>query len=146
MSWRTVVVTGIAKLDYRLGFLVARKKESTARIHLSEIDILVIESTSISLTTSLLAEMIKHKIKVIFCDEKHNPSSELVSYYGSHDTSIKIKNQIAWQNNIKKSVGSVISYGSQTGLPIRQEERLFESSVISYGSQIMLFLAFATVA
>ena len=36
------------------------------------------------------------KIKVIFCDAKRNPQSELVSYYGSHDCSQKLKNQIAW--------------------------------------------------
>ena len=108
MSWRTIVITGIAKLDYKLGFLVVRKKEEITRIHISEIRILLIESTSISLTTSLLAELIKQKVKVIFCDEKHNPCSELMSYYGSHDTSIKVKNQITWSRDIKEAVGTEI--------------------------------------
>ncbi len=39
---------------------------------------LIIESTAISLTTMLLSELTKHKIKVVFCDEKHNPQSELI--------------------------------------------------------------------
>ena len=36
MSWRVVVVTGVAKLDLKMGFLVVRK-ESTTKIHISEI-------------------------------------------------------------------------------------------------------------
>lgn len=56
-----------------------------------EISTILIESTAVSLTTSLLAELMRRKIKVIFCDEKKNPSSELISYYGSHDTSNKIR-------------------------------------------------------
>ena len=108
MGWRTVIVTGCAKLDYKMEYLVVRKTDDTYRIHLSEINNLIVESTSISLTTMLLCELIKNKIKVIFCDEKHNPSSELVSYYGSHDTSIKIRNQIAWSQSIKTQVWTEI--------------------------------------
>lgn len=108
MSWRTIIVTGCAKLDYKMDYLVVRKKDDTYRVHLSEISNLIIESTAVSLTTMLLCELTKKKIKVIFCDEKHNPSSELVSYYGSHDTSIKIRNQIAWDTNVKEHVWTEI--------------------------------------
>lgn len=108
MTWRTVVITGNAKLDYKMDYLVVRKTDDLYRIHLSEISLLIIESTSVSLTTFLLCELVKRKVKIIFCDEKHNPHSELVSYYGSHDTSGKVKNQIAWNDNIKKSVWTEI--------------------------------------
>ena len=86
MNWRIVVISKRAKLDYQLGYLVVRNEEVT-KIHLSEISTILIESTAATVTTSLLAELTKKKIKVIFCDEKRNPSSELVGYYGSHDTS-----------------------------------------------------------
>ena len=108
MSWRTVVVTGVAKLDYRLDYLVVRKSTGESRVHLSEIGMLIIESTSVSLTAALISELIRHKVKVIFCDEKHNPSSELVPYYGSHDTSAKIRSQISWDEFTKKLVGTEI--------------------------------------
>ena len=72
MSWRTVVVTGNAKLDYKMDYLVVRKAGATTRIFIGEIGLLIIESTAVSLTTMLLSELIKHKIKVVFCDEKHN--------------------------------------------------------------------------
>lgn len=107
MSWRIIVISKRAKLDYQLGFMVVRSNEIT-KIHLSEISTVMIESTAVSLTTSLLSELSKRKIKVIFCDEKRNPSSELVSYYGSHDTSNKVRRQIQWKQNIKEAVWTEI--------------------------------------
>lgn len=108
MSWRTVVVTGIAKLDFKMDYLVLRKKEETYKIHLSEIGMLLIESTAVSLTAMLLCELTKHKIKVVFCDEQHNPHSELLPYYGSHDTSAKIRKQIVWTDVEKELVWTEI--------------------------------------
>lgn len=107
MSWRTIVISRSAKLDYKLDYLVVRQEEIT-RIHLSEISVLMIESTAVSLTAALLNELMKRKIKVIFCDEKRNPSSELLPYYGSHDTSAKIKKQVAWTEEIKRMVWTEI--------------------------------------
>ena len=100
-------MTSSAKLDYQLGYLVVRKEEVT-KIHISEISMLIIESTAVSLTAALLSELTKKKIKVIFCDEKRNPSSELVPYYGSHDTSVKIRNQIEWTEEMKEAVWTEI--------------------------------------
>lgn len=107
MSWRTIVVSSSAKLDYQMGYLVVRKGE-TVKVHISEIYMLIIESTAVSLTAALLCELTKKKIKVVFCDEKRNPSSELIPYYGSHDTSVKVRNQIGWGKEIKTAVWTEI--------------------------------------
>ena len=58
MSWRIVVISKRAKLDYQLGYLVVRNEEVT-KIHLSEISTILIESTAATVTTSLLAELTK---------------------------------------------------------------------------------------
>lgn len=107
MSWRIIVISKRAKLDLQLGTLVVRSDEIT-KIVLSEISMIIIESTAVSLTTSLIAELSKRKIKVVFCDEKRNPSCELISYYGSHDTSNKIRKQIAWKENTKEAIWTEI--------------------------------------
>lgn len=104
MSWRTVIITKTAKLDLSLGNLVIRDIENTTKIHIGEISILIIESNSVSITAALLCELVKGKVKVIFCDEKRNPLSELTPYYGSHDCSIKIKRQIEWQTFTKQCI------------------------------------------
>ena len=107
MSWRTVVVSRSAKLDYQLGYLVVRTDETT-KIHIDEVETLLLESTAISITGALLSELVKKKVKVIFCDEKRNPVSELAPYYGSHDTSAKIRRQIAWSEDAKQTVWTEI--------------------------------------
>lgn len=107
MSWRTVVISHQAKLDYQIGYLVVRGKE-TVKIHLNEIAVLMVESTAVSLTAYLLSELVKRKIKVIFCDEKRNPSSELLPYYGSHDTSVKIRRQSEWSKAEKAAIWTEI--------------------------------------
>ncbi len=78
MSWRVVVVSGMCKLESKLGYLVCRGEE-VRKVFLQEIDTLIIESTAVSLTAALLCELIKNKVNVVFCDEKHNPQSQLVA-------------------------------------------------------------------
>jgi CRISPR-associated endonuclease Cas1 subtype II len=107
VSWRTVVVSSSSKLDYQMGFMVVRT-DTTLRIHLDEIYMLLLESTAISLTTALLSELSKRKIKVVFCDEKRNPSAELLPYYGAFDTSSKIKKQMTWTEEQKGTVWTEI--------------------------------------
>lgn len=103
MSWRTVTITKRCKLEYRMGYLVVRD-EDIVRVHLSEIAVLILESTAISMTTSLISELVKRKIKVIFCDASHNPQSELVAYYGCHDSSRRIRQQIHWDPALKEII------------------------------------------
>lgn len=103
MSWRTVVITNRCKLTYKNNYLIIRK-EDCEMIHLSEIGILIIDSTQVSITTYLLAEIAKRKIKVIFSDEKRNPISELIPIYGSHNTSKRILNQVKWDGKVKGEI------------------------------------------
>jgi CRISPR-associated endonuclease Cas1 subtype II len=107
MSYQTIVISKSAKLDYSMGYLVVRQ-EATKRIHMADIELLLIESTAVSVTTALLAALTKYKVKVIFCDEKRQPSSELVSYYGCHDCSGKLRMQIEWTEHAKISVWTEI--------------------------------------
>ncbi|MCI8712287.1 MAG: type II CRISPR-associated endonuclease Cas1 [Ruminococcus sp.] len=130
MSWRTVVIASSAKLDYQLGFLVIRK-EDTVKIHLGEISMLIVENTSVSLTAALLSELTKKKIKVIFCDEKRNPSSELVSYYGCHDTSSKIRRQLNWTEDAKASIWTnIVREKIHKQAELLERYRLAESAML----------------
>lgn len=107
MSWRIIVISTSAKLDYSMGYMVVRR-DTVTKIHINEIHTVIIETTAVSITAALLSELTKHKVKVVFCDEKRNPNSELIPYYGSHDTSNKVRNQIAWSQDIKTAVWTEI--------------------------------------
>ena len=120
MSWRTVVITKRAKLDLEIGYMVIRSTD-TIKIHLGELSTVIVESTAVSLTAALLCELTKRKVKVIFCDEKRNPSSELIAYYGSHDTAIKVRNQAAWKQQFKDLVWTEI-----VSEKIRQQKEYLE--------------------
>lgn len=109
MSWRTVVISSRCKLDTKMGYMVIRADE-VHRIFLDEIAIVIIENPAVAMTGCLLSELIQRKIKVIFCDSSHMPQSELVPYYGSHDTSRKLRVQIGWKEMLKGAVwGDIIA-------------------------------------
>lgn len=122
MGWRVVVVDNRAKLDFKMNYMVVRKECGCNRVYINEIQVLVIASTAVSLTAALLNQLIKAKVKIIFCDEKFNPTSELVSLYGSHNTSKRCREQIEWAEDIKQSVWTTL-----VKQKIRNQARLLKS-------------------
>lgn len=108
MPFRVVDISTHCKLEYSLNYLVYRTAEGTKKVCMDEISVLMIESTSVALTTSLLSELIKRKINVIFCDEKHNPISQLLPLHGSHNSSATILEQITWCQEDKDALWQII--------------------------------------
>lgn len=108
MSFRTVVITKQSKISYKNRFLVVKQDSDERYIHLSEIDTIIVDSISVSISSYLLKEISDAKINMIFCDEKHNPFGELSSYYSRHNTSKKIKEQIKWTNKAKNDLWAKI--------------------------------------
>ena len=96
MSFRTVVIEKRSKLDLRMGYLVIRRDDDTVRIFLDEINTLIVENPACCVSGCLLAELVKRKIKVIFCDEKHSPCSELLPCHGHSESAGKLREQIGW--------------------------------------------------
>ena len=104
MAFRTLEITTPAKLDYSLNYLNCRTAENTKRFCLDELETIIISTTSVSITASLIVELIKKKINVVFCDEKHNPQSQVLPLYGSFNCFQSLKNQMNWSNQIKDKV------------------------------------------
>ena len=90
MGWRVVVAENRCKLEYKLGYLICRG-EQTKKVFLDEIDTLIVENPAVAITGVLLSELVKHKINVVFCDEKRNPHAQLNALYGRYDCSGKVK-------------------------------------------------------
>ncbi|EHR32287.1 type II CRISPR-associated endonuclease Cas1 [Helcococcus kunzii] len=107
MGWRTVIISGRAKLDLKLNNLVIRKDE-ISKVHISEISILIIDSVNISITTALIEKLIEEKIKIIFCGSDHNPVGEVVNYYNKHNSAKMVRKQINWTEINKQKVWSEI--------------------------------------
>ena len=107
MGFRTIVITKRAKLNLTMGYLEVRGEESK-KIFLDDIDTLLIDNQAVSMTTALMTQLMQKKIKVIYCDGKHNPMAELVPYYGSGDSSRKVRAQISWLPAVKEEVWTSI--------------------------------------
>lgn len=103
MSWRIIVISQRCKLDYSMNYMVVRGTE-TKRVLLDEIALLMLENNAVSMTGCLLSALIEKKIRVILCDGKYSPQAELVPYYGAHNDVLKIKQQLAWGEQIKQQV------------------------------------------
>lgn len=106
MTWRIISVNNRAKLDFKLNYLVVRTSNSVSKVHIGEINTIIIESTAVSLTSYLLNELVKRKIAIIFCDEKRMPCSSVVGLNGSFDTSYKLFQQTQWSSSVRKQVWS----------------------------------------
>lgn len=102
MSWRTVVITKPAKLELRLNYVVVRSIDHVEKISLTELGVLVIETLQVSITGSLISALLAQEIRIIICDEHHDPQGEILPYYGCHDCSRKIQMQMGWQERTKK--------------------------------------------
>lgn len=129
-----------AKLDFKMNYMVVRQSDATTKIYLHEVYMVIFETTEITITACLLAEFVKHKIAVVFCDEKRNPTSQLLPLYGSHDTSAKVRKQIEWSADSKQWVWTEI-----IGEKIRKQRDFLkelglqeESLLTSYLEQLQL--------
>ena len=135
MSWRTVVITKHVKLSYKNSYLIVRG-EQEQMIHLSEIHTLLIDTTRAVLTAYLISELMKQKIKVIFCDEKRQPESEIVPYYGAHNTSKKIKAQLAWSISAQQEIWTAV-----IAEKIQQQQRLLNKLGLPAAQKLKNYLA-----
>lgn len=135
MSWRTIVISKRCKLDMKMGYMVIRGEE-IVRVFLDEIAILMIENPAVSLTGYLLEALTERKIKVIFCDSGRSPIAELVPYHGSHDSTRKLRQQLAWSDAFKGMLWSAIvedkirkQAGHLANLGLQKEALLLESYI-----------------
>lgn len=108
MGWRTVVVNTHSKLSYKNNHLIFKNASQTELLHLSEIDILLLETTDILLSTMLIKRLVDENILVIFCDDKRLPTAMLAPYYGRHDSSLQLGRQISWDEEVKAGVWTEI--------------------------------------
>ena len=104
MGWRTVVVNTHSKLSYKNNHLIFKDATRTEMIHLSEVDILLLETTDIVLSTMLIKRLVDENILVIFCDDKRLPTAHLMPYYARHDSSLQLSRQIDWEEAVKAEV------------------------------------------
>lgn len=103
-GFRTVLIESPCRLSYKSGYMVVRKDEETAKIHLSEISSVTLHTQQAYVSAYLMSELAKNKISLVISDERHNPVGQYLPLYGAHNTTKRIAEQLAWGEPIKKRV------------------------------------------
>ncbi len=99
-GFRTIVINKRCKLESQLGSLIIRS-EIEERIHINEIETLIIENTAVALTAALMADLTEAGANIIFCDRKHLPVSVFLPVHAHFNVAKNIKEQIAWNDETK---------------------------------------------
>ncbi|MBC2074167.1 type II CRISPR-associated endonuclease Cas1 [Listeria marthii] len=108
MGWRTVIVNSHSKLSYKNQHLVFKSAYQHEMIHLSEVDVLILETTDITLTTMLINSLVAENILILFCDDKRLPIGKVLPFYGRHDSSLQLSKQLGWDSELKSEVWTLI--------------------------------------
>lgn len=140
MPFRNVIVSERCKLEYSLNYLICRKGMEEKRILLDEIKTIMIQTTQVSITTSLITMISKKKIKLIFCDEKSNPECELVPYQNNFYSYRKIKEQINFVDNAQSIWAEIVKrkiINQANNLRLMNKDEEF-NMLLSYANEVSL--------
>lgn len=103
-GFRNIVISSPCKLQYKGGYMVVRREDDTAKVHLSEISSVVLQTNQVFVSAYLLSELAKAKVAFVVSDEKRDPIGQYLPLYGAHNTSKRIAEQLEWGEPIKKRV------------------------------------------
>lgn len=132
MAFRTVFIESPCRLSYKSGYLVVRKEDETAKVHLSEISTIVLQTMQVFISAYLMAELAQNKISLLVSDEKCNPVGQFLPLYGAHNTSKRIAEQMEWGEPIKKRVWQRVVRDK-----IREQARFLEERDYERGAKTL---------
>ena len=125
MAWRHLVITQPSKLSYKNNQLLIQINADTQQLPLSDIHTIVVSTTRAVVTTYLLQKIIENNIKIIFCDQNHDPCAELDGFYQNVNRNQNIQKQFEWSQESKdilwdaivraKLIGEAIHFKSVNG-------------------------------
>ena len=80
MAYRNIIISNPAKLSSKLNQLVIKNDEIEDIIPIEDIDILLLESRQINISTALLSELSINGVAVFICDKYHMPCGIITPY------------------------------------------------------------------
>lgn len=136
MAFRTVYIESPCKMSFKSGYLVVRKEDDTAKIHLSEVSTIILQTLQVFISAYLMSELAKNKISLVVSDDKCNPIGQYLPLYGAHNTSKRIVEQMAWGEPIKKRVWQRVVKDKIRSQARFLEERDYEKEAKQLGALV----------
>lgn len=108
MGWKTIFISSKSKLSYKANHLLIQTATEVKTIPFHQIECVMIATTQTVITSYLIAKLMEQDIKVIFCDNEHDPCSELTPYYSNIKRNQNIEKQISWPISKKEQLWTEI--------------------------------------
>lgn len=102
MGWRTLIITQHTKVSFQMGQVVIKSVDKTFQVPLSDINLLIFETTQATVTSYVIQKLIKNDVRVIFCDENYLPVGEIQGYYSNNKRVKNIEQQGNWLRKRKE--------------------------------------------
>lgn len=93
-AFRTLFMSKPSKLSHKNNNLLIQD-EKEVFIPLRDIHTIVIDTPQVTLTSSLMKELAKHKILVFFCDDSHLPSGVFSPFLTHYRNSAILASQLS---------------------------------------------------
>lgn len=106
-GWRTVIADSTSELSCSDGNLVI-KTDTIKTVPLAELQTLLVNSVSTTLTVDLINELTKNNVRVVLCDQKHNPSCEISSYSKHTEAAGRLMDQVKWSAERKAEIWETV--------------------------------------
>lgn len=104
MNDRILYIGNKCKLSYSNGHLIIDNGTEKKRIHLDSISSICIETTEVTLTSYLVAELTERDIQIVFCNKKKLPVGSIIPCSGTSNTSLRVSEQILWNKERKDEI------------------------------------------
>jgi len=103
-GWKKIVINSNVDLHRSENCLLVIKDKETQRIPINQINMIIIESEQVTLTSSLMIFLVENNVNLIFCDCKHNPYFEAIPYSKNIYSTARLNEQVNWKNERKDSI------------------------------------------
>lgn len=94
MSFKQIFIKNKSYLSYQNNSMSVKNEFTNTLVSLDDIDIIIIENQQTTITSSLLSNLAKADISVVFVDDKFNPTAISMGLYKNSRTSKIQKSQI----------------------------------------------------
>jgi CRISPR-associated protein Cas1 len=91
-------------LNLNRGFIEVKENDIIKSISIDDVKSIIISGYGLSITTSLIRELLDRKVAITFCDDKFMPSGILLPQFGSGALYKRIHLQVQMSEPFKKSI------------------------------------------
>lgn len=137
MGFRNLIITQESRLSSQQGYLIVTMSEGTHKVHLSELDAIVLENPRVKISGILLNQLSQQNISLILCDDKHHPSTMMLPLHGNFHRVKNINRQIVWTEESKnQSWKQIIQHKLYMQIHVLKEFHIEDTLLSEYINQI----------